>query len=184
MISTLSRNILSFSNSVKGKYVVFCISEFSNPIVTKLSSFKNRSSLKDLSTSGLSHDSVFQKIHEVFGRFVSEAKLLCGKFCSKDWQLITATVLVLLGKVKPLQTMRVLHERYNHGTKRFSQDSISLIVKIQATVKVQQECLAWLSKPTWRLYVSRLKSAVFAVHVLVRWELARMCMVTQQSICL
>lgn len=115
------------------------------------------------STSGLSHDSVFQKIHQVFGRFVSEAKLLCGKFCSKDWQLITAVVLVLLRKVEPLQIMCVLHEGHNCGTKRFIQDSIGLIAKLRATVKVWQESLAWLSKPTWSLYASRLKSAVFTV---------------------
>lgn len=61
VISTISGNILSFSNSIKGKYVVFCLSEVSNPIVNKLSSFQNRSSWKDLSSSGLSHDSVFFK---------------------------------------------------------------------------------------------------------------------------
>lgn len=61
VISTISGNTLSLSNFVKGKYAVFCLSEFSNPIVTKLSSFKNRSSWKNLSTSGLSHDSVFFK---------------------------------------------------------------------------------------------------------------------------
>lgn len=158
-----SVEISFFSNSIKGRYVVFCLSEVLNPIVNKLSSFKSMSSWKDLSTSGLSHYTVFQKIRQVFGRFVSEAKLLCGKFCSKDWQLITAVVLVLLRKVEPLQTICVLHEGRNCGTKRFIQDSISLIAKRRATVKVWQESLAWLSKPTWSLYASRLKSAVFTV---------------------
>lgn len=129
---------------------------------------------------GLSHDSMFfKRSTRSLGDLPQKHKLLCGKACSKDWQLVTAVVLVLLRKVKPLQTVCVLHERQNYGTKRFIQDSISLTAEIWATVKVWQESLAWLSKPMWSLYAPRLKFSVVTVPCWL--ELAHICVVIQQS---
>lgn len=75
------------------------------------------------------------------------SKLLCGELWSKALQLITAEVLVLMRKVKPLQAICVWHENHNRGTKRFIQYSISLIAKMCSGVKVWQVSLGWLSNP-------------------------------------